>query len=114
MIAQTLAILVMIFLPAGGFGSPLSEELYNQPVPSLNEKIVMVTDFYRAFHIYDCLVEVRIEDGATFAIELDNPNDLDVRRMQDFLGVNFSNLKRHGFRKLSIRIGETQYVWDLK
>jgi hypothetical protein len=113
-VAQTLTILVMILLPAIGFGSPLSDELYNQPVPSLNEKIVMVTDFYRAFHIYECLVAVRIEEGVTFDIELSDPNDHELKRMQDFLGNGFSKLKRHGFTRLSIRIGETRYIWEVK
>lgn len=114
MVAQTLTFLVMILLPAIGFGSPLSDELYNQPGPSLNEKIVMVTDFYRAFHIYECLVAVRIEDGVIFDIELSDPNDQELKRMQDFLGNGFSKLKRHGFSKLSIRIGETRYLWEVK
>jgi len=114
MVAQTLTILVMILLPAGGWGSPLSDELYNEPVSSLNEKIVMVTDFFRAFHIYECLVDVRIEEGGTFDIKLRNPNPHELQRMKDFLGKHFSNLKRHGFSKLSIRIGETRYVWEVK
>ncbi len=114
MIAQTLTILVMILLPAIGFGGSLSDELYNQPAPSLNEKIIMVTDFYRAFHIYECLVEVRIEEGLTFDIKLRNPNDHELKRMQDFLGNHFSKLKRHGFSRLSIRIGDTRYVWEVK
>jgi hypothetical protein len=114
MVAQILTILVMILLPAGGFGASLSEELYNQPVPSLNEKIVMVTDFIRAFHIYECLVAVRIEEGVTFDIELNDPNDQELKRMQDFLGNGFSRLKRHGFSRLSIRIGETRYIWEVK
>ena len=113
-VAQILTFLVMILLPTGGFGSPLGDELYNQPVPPLNEKIVMVTDFYRAFHIYDCLVAVRIEEGVTLDIELSDPNDHDLRRMQDFLGKGFSKLKRHGFSRLSIRIGETRYVWEVR
>jgi hypothetical protein len=113
-VAQILTILVMILLPTGGFGSPLSNELYNQAAPALNEKIVMVTDFYRAFHIYDCLVAVRIEEGVTFDIELSDPNDHALRRMQDFLGKGFSKLKRHGFSRLSIRIGETQYIWEVR
>ena len=114
MIAQILAILVMILLPAGGYGSPLSDELYNQPVPSLNAKIVMVTNFYRAFHVYESLVDVRIEEGITFAIELSNPNTHELKYMKDFLGNNFRNLKRHGFSKLSIWIGKTRYVWEVK
>jgi len=114
MTAQILAILVMILLPAGGYGSPLSDELYNQPVPSLNAKIVMVTNFYRAFHVYESLVDVRIEEGITFAIELSNPNTHELKYMKDFLGNNFSNLKRHGFSKLSIWIGKARYVWDVK
>ena len=113
-VAQILAIVGMILLPTGGFGSPLSNELYNQPVPALYEKIVMVADFYRAFHIYECLVDVRIEDGFTFDIELINPNAHELRHMKDFLGNNFSKLKRHGFNKLSIRIGKTRYVWEIK
>ena len=113
-IAQTLTVLVMILLPAGGFGSPLSDELYNQPVPALYEKIALVTDFYRAFHIYECLVAVRIEEGVTFDIELSDPNDHELKRMQDFLGKGFSRLKRHGFSRLSIRIGETRYIWEVK
>jgi len=113
-VAQILTIVGMILLPTGGFGSPLSNELYNQPVPPLYEKIVMVTDFYRAFHIYDCLVAVRIVEGITFDIELIDPNAHELKQMKDFLGNNFSKLKRHGFSKLSIRIGETQYVWDVK
>jgi hypothetical protein len=113
-VAQILAILVMILLPAGGYGSPLSGELHNQPVRSLNEKIVMVTNFYRTFHVYECLVDVRIEDGITFAIELSDPNTHELNQIKDFLGTNFSNLKRHGFSKLSIWIGKTRYVWDVK
>ena len=115
-VAQILAILVMVMvlLPAGGYGSPLSDELHNQPPPSLNTKIVMVTNFYRAFHVYECLVDVRIEEGSTFAIELKNPNTPELKQMKDFLGNNFSNLKRHGFRRLSIRIGDTRYVWEVK
>jgi hypothetical protein len=113
-VAQILIILVTILLPAGGFGSPLSNELYNQPVPALYEKIVMVADFYRAFRIYECLVDVRIEDGFTFDIELINPNAHELRRMKDFLGNNFSKLKKHGFSKLSIRIEKTRYVWEVK
>jgi hypothetical protein len=114
MIAQILAILVMILLPAGGYGSPLSDELYNQPLPSLNAKIVLVIDFYRAFHVYESLLDVRIEEGITFAIELSNPNTHELEQMKDFLGKNFSNLKKHGFSKLSIWIGKTRYVWDVK
>ena len=113
-VAQILAILVMILLPAGGYGSPLSDELHNQPVPSLDAKIVMVTTFYRAFHVYECLVDVRIEEGITFAIELSNPNTHELKQMKDFLGNNFSNLKRHGFSKLSIWIGKTRYVWEVR
>jgi hypothetical protein len=113
-VAQILAILVMVLLPAGGYGSPLSEELQNQPVPSLNAKIVMVTNFYRAFHVYECLVDVRIEEGITFTIELKNPNTPELKQMKDFLGNNFSNLKRHGFTKLSILTGKTRYVWEVK
>ena len=113
-VAQILTIFVMILLPTGGFGSPLSEELYNQPVPGLYEKISLLTDFYRAFHIYECLVAVRIEEGVTFDIELSDPNDHELKRMQEFLGSGFSKLKRHGFSKLSIRIGETQYIWEVK
>ena len=113
-VAQTLTILVMILLPSMGFGSSLSDELYNQPIPSPSEKIVMVTDFIRAFHIYDCLVAVQIEEGVTFGIELSNPNDHELKRMQEFLGKGFSRLKNHGFRRLSIRIGETRYIWELK
>jgi hypothetical protein len=113
-VPQILTILVMILLPTGGFGSPLGNELYNQPIPSLNEKIVMVTDFYRAFHIYGCLVDVRIEEGLTFGIELINPNAYELKQMKDFLGNDFSNLKRYGFTKLSIRIGATRYVWEVK
>jgi len=104
----------MILLPTGGFGSPLGNELYNQPVPPLYEKIVMVADFYRAFHIYECLVDVKIEDGFTFDIELINPNAHELRQMKDFLGNDFSKLKRHGFSRLSIRIGKTRYVWEVK
>ena len=74
----------------------------------------MVTNFYRAFHVYQCLVDVRIEEGITFAIELKNPNTYELKQMKDFLGNNFSNLKRHGFSKLSILTGETRYVWDVK
>ena len=114
MVAQTLTILVMILLPAGGWGSPLSDELYNQPVPFLNAKIVMVTNFYRAFHVYESLVDVRIEEGITFAIELRNPNIHELKHMKEFLGNNFSNLKRHGFSKLSIWIGKTRLVWEVK
>lgn len=114
MIAQILAILVMILLPAGGYGSPLSDELYNQPVPFLNAKIVMVINFYRAFHVYESLVDVRIEEGITFAIELRNPNTHELKHMKEFLGNNFSNLKRHGFSKLSVWIGKTRYVWEVK
>ena len=113
-VAQVLTILVTILLPTGGFGSPLSNELYNQPVPALYEKIVMVADFYRAFRIYQCLVDVKIEDGFTFDIELINPNAHELRQMKDFLGNNFSKLKRFGFSKLSIRIGKTRYVWEVK
>ena len=113
-VAQILAILVMVLLPAGGYGSPLSDELYKQPLPSLNAKIVMVTDFYRAFHVYHCLVDVRIEEGITFAIELKNPNTHELKQMKEFLGNNFSNLKRHGFSKLSIWIGKTRLVWEVK
>lgn len=113
-VAQILAILVMILLPAGGYGSPLSDELHNQAVPSLDAKIVMVTTFYRAFHVYECLVDVRIEEGITFAIELSNPNTHELKQMKDFLGNNFSNLKRHGFSKLSIWIGKTRYVWEVR
>jgi hypothetical protein len=113
-VAQILAILVMILLPAAGYGSPLSDELYNQPLPSLNTKIVMVTDFYRTFHVYECLVDVRIEEGVIFAIELSNPNIHALKRMKDFLGNNFSNLKKHGFSKLSIYIGKTRYIWEIK
>jgi hypothetical protein len=113
-VAQILTILVMILLPRGGFGSPLGNELYNQPVPPLYEKIVMVADFYRAFHIYECLVDVKIEDGFTFDIELINPNAHELRQMKDFLGNDFSKLKRHGFSRLSIRIGKTRYVWEVK
>jgi hypothetical protein len=113
-VAQILAILVMILLPSGGYGSPLSDELHNQPVPSLDAKIVMVTTFYRAFHVYECLVDVRIEEGITFAIELSNPNTHELKQMKDFLGNNFSNLKRHGFSKLSIWIGKTRYVWEVR
>jgi hypothetical protein len=114
MVAQILAVLVMILLPAGGYGSPLSDELYSQPAPSLDAKIEMVTDFYRMFHLYECLVDVRIEEGITFAIELDNPNTNELEQMRDFLGNHFSNLKRHGFSKLSISIGKTRYVWEVK
>jgi hypothetical protein len=114
MMAQILAILVMILLPAGGYGSPLSDELYSQPAPSLDAKIEMVTDFYRMFHLYECLVDVRIEEGITFAIELNNPNPHELEQMRDFLGNHFSNLKRHGFSKLSILIGRTRYVWEVK
>ena len=113
-VAQVLTILVMILLPTGGFGSPLSNELYNQPVPALYEKIVIVADFYRAFRIYQCLVDVRIEDGFTFDIELINPSAYELRQMKDFLGNDFGKLKRHGFSKLSIRIGKTRYVWEVK
>ena len=113
-VAQILTTLVMILLPTGGFGSPLGNELYNQPVPPLYEKIVMVADFYRAFHIYECLVDVKIEDGFTFDIELINPNAHELRQMKDFLGNDFSKLKRHGFSRLSIRIGKTRYVWEVK
>jgi hypothetical protein len=113
-VAQILAILIMVLLPAWAYGSSLGDELYNQPVPSLNAKIVMVTDFYWAFHVYECLVDVRIEDGITFAIELSNPNTYELKQMKDFLGNNFSNLKRHGFNKLSIWIGKTRYVWEVK
>jgi len=113
-VVQVLTILVMILLPTGGFGSPLSNELYNQPVPALYEKIVMVADFYRAFRIYQCLVDVKIEDGFTFDIELINPNAYELRQMKDFLGNDFGKLKRYGFSKLSIRIGENRYVWEVK
>jgi hypothetical protein len=113
-VAQILAILVMILLPAAGYGSPLSDELYNQPLPSLNKKIVMVTDFYRTFHVYECLVDVRIEEGVIFAIELNDPNIHTLKRMKNFLGNNFSNLKKHGFSKLSIYIGKTRYIWEVK
>ena len=113
-VAQILTILVIILLPTGGLGSPLGNELYNQPVPPLHEKIVMVADFYRAFHIYECLVDVRIEDGLTFEIELINPNAYELRQMKNFLGNDFGKLKKHGFSKLSIRIGETRYVWEVK
>ena len=113
-VAQILTILVMILLPTGGFGSPLGHELYNQPIPPLYEKIVMVADFYRAFHIYKCLVDVRIEDGFTFDIQLINPNVSELKQMKEFLGNKLSKLKRHGFSKLSIRIGETRYVWEVK
>lgn len=112
--AQILAILVMILFPAGAYGSPLSDELYNQPVPSLNTKIVMVTDFYLTFQVYECLVDVRIEEGITFVIELNTPNTHELKEMKDFLGKNFSNLKRHGFRKLCIWTGNTRYVWEVK
>ncbi len=111
---QILAILVMVLLPAGGYGSPLSDELHNQPLASLNAKIAMVTNFYRAFHVYECLVDVRIEEGSTFAIELKNPNTHELKQMKDFLGNNFRNLKRHGFSKFSILIGKTRYVWEVK
>ncbi len=113
-VAPILAILVMILLPAAGYGSPLSDELYNQPIPSLNKKIVMVTDFYRTFHVHECLVDVRIEEGIIFAIELIDPNTYELKKMKDFLGNNFSNLKRHGFSKLSIWIGKTRYIWEVK
>jgi hypothetical protein len=113
-VAQVLTILVMILLPTGGFGSPLSNELYNQSVPALYEKIVMVADFYRAFHVYQCLVDVKIEDGFTFDIELINPNAYELRQMKNFLGNDFGKLKRHGFSRLSIRIGENRYVWEVK
>jgi len=113
-VAQFLAVLILVLLPAGGYGSPLSDELYNQPLPSLNAKIVMVTNFYRAFHVYRCLVDVRIEEGITFAIELRNPNTYELKQMKDFLGDNFSNLKRHGFSRLSILTGENRYVWEVK
>ncbi len=113
-VAQTLAILIMIILPAVGLGGSLGDELYNQPIPSPSEKIVMVTDFIRTFHIYDCLMSVQIEEGVTFGIELSNPNDHELKRMQDFLGKGFSRLKRHGFSRLSIRIGETRYIWEVK
>jgi len=113
-IAQILAILVMILLPAGGYGFSLSDELYKQPAASLNAKIVMVTNFYRAFHVYESLLDVRIEEGIAFAIELSNPNTHELKQMKDFLGNNFSNLKKHGFSKLSIWIGKTRYVWDVK
>ena len=112
--AQTLIILVMILLPSMGFGSSLSDELYNQPVPYLNDKMAMVTDFIRAFHVYECLVAVRIEEGVTFDIELNDPNDHVLKRMQDFLGKGLSRLKSHGFSRLSIRIGETRYIWEVK
>ena len=114
MVAQTLILLVMVLLPVGGLGSPLSDELYNQPVPSLNERIVMVIDFFRAFHIYECFVDVRIEEGFTFDIKLNNPNAHELKQMKEFLGKDFSNLKRHGFSKLSIQIGKTRYVWEVK
>ncbi len=113
-IVQILAILGMILPPVGGYGSPLSHELYNQPVPSLNAEIVMVTNFYRAFHVYESLLDVRIEEGITFAIELSNPNTHELEKMKDFLGTNFSNLKKHGFSKLSIWIGKMRYVWEVK
>jgi len=113
-VAQILIILFMILLPAGGFGASLRDELYNQPVPSLSDKMAMVTDFIRAFHVYECLVAVRIEEGVTFDIELDDPNDHVLKRMQDFLGKGLSRLKRHGFSRLSIRIGETRYIWEVK
>ena len=112
--AQILAILGMILLPAGGYGSSLSDELYKQPVASLNAKIVMVTNFYRAFHVYESLLDVRIEEGIAFAIELSNPNTHELKQMKDFLGNNLINLKKHGFSKLSIWIGKTRYVWDVK
>jgi hypothetical protein len=114
MAAQIMVILVMILLPAGGYGSPLSNELYSQPAPSLDARIEMVTDFYRMFHLYGCLVDVRIEEGITFAIELKNPNSHELEQIRDFLGSHFSNLKRHGFSKLSILIGKTRYVWEVK
>ena len=113
-IAQILAILIMVLLPVGGYGSPLSDELQKQPLPSLNAKIVMVTNFFRAFRVYQCLVDVRIEEGVIFTIELKNPNIHELKQMKDFLGDNFSNLKRHGFSKLSILTGETRYVWEVK
>jgi len=113
-VAQILAILVMVLLPAGGYGSPLSDELHNQPPPSLNAKIVTIINFYRAFHVYECLVDVRIEEGSTFAIELKDPNTPELKQMKEFLGNNFSNLKRHGFSKLSILTGKTRYVWEVK
>ena len=114
MAAQIMVVLVMILLPAGGYGSPLSNELYRQPAPSLDARIEMVTDFYRMFHLYECLVDVRIEEGITFAIELNKPNAHELEKMRDFLGNHFSNLKRHGFSKLSISIGKTRYVWEVK
>ena len=113
-IAQILAILVMILLPAGGYGFSLSDELYKQPAASLNAKILMVTNFYRAFHVYESLLDVRIEEGIAFAIELSNPNAHELKQMKDFLGNNLINLKKHGFSKLSIWIGKTRYVWDVK
>jgi hypothetical protein len=106
--------ILVVLLPTGGFGSPLGDELYKQPVPLLHQKIKMVADFYRAFHIYECLVDVRIEEGMTFEIELNNPNAYELKQMKDFLGDDFSNLKRYGFSKLSIRIGATRYVWEVK
>jgi hypothetical protein len=60
------------------------------------------------------LVDVRIEDGVVFAIELSDPNVHALKRMKDFLGNNFSNLKKHGFSKLSIYIGKTRYIWEIK
>jgi len=113
-VAQILAILVIFLLPAAGYGSPLSDELFNQPLPSLDKKIVLVTDFYRTFHVYECLVDVRIEEGVIFAIELSDPNVHELKRIKDFLGNNFSNLKKHGFSKLSIYIGKTRYIWEVK
>jgi len=92
----------------------LSDELFNQPLPSLDKKIVLVTDFYRTFHVYECLVDVRIEEGVIFAIELSDPNVHELKRIKDFLGNNFSNLKKHGFSKLSIYIGKTRYIWEVK
>ena len=111
---KVLIALVMIFLPSSGFGSPLSKYLFDQPAPGQYEKMVIVTDFYRTFHIYPSLIDVRIEDGGTFSVELCEPDKLELTQMKNFLGQDFSNLKKYGFTKLSIQIGETKYIWEVK
>ena len=113
-IHKILIILVTILLPASVFGSPLTKYLINQPIPGQYEKIVIVTDFYRTFHIYPSLIDVRIEDGSTFIVELWEPDKLELTQMKNFLGHDFSNLKKYGFTKLSIQIGETKYIWEVK
>ncbi len=113
-IRKILIVLVMIFLPASVFGSPLTKYLLDQPVPGQYEKMVIVTDFYRTFHIYPSLIDVRIEDGNTFSVELFEPDKLELTQMKNFLGQDFSNLKKYGFTKLSIQIGETKYIWEVK